>query len=73
VDSQLKGYKIIRQKSKSLKKVFFACNSCDFQIDLGMLGVGAHTTTARTLGAAEMNKHISSKHPEAEPNKKWGF
>jgi hypothetical protein len=60
--------------TKRHKKIFFVCNSCDFQIDLGSLGVGAFSPTARTLAAAEMNKHVSQNHPEPEFKRNpWGL
>jgi hypothetical protein len=54
--------------------MFFVCNSCDFEIDLGSLGVGTHSPSARTLAAAEMNKHIAQNHPEPQFKRNpWGL
>ena len=57
----MKGYKAIRRASG----VVFACDACDHRIELVKFGLGA-AAKSRTLGAAEMNKHIAEAHPKVE-------
>jgi hypothetical protein len=64
----MKGYRVIRRSSG----LVFACDKCEHRIELAQFGLGAQAK-ARTLGAAEMNKHIAEAHPTIENKRAQDF